>query len=190
MAEKKEKQYVSDDARLVKEWNWNKNEGISPTQIGAGSSRRVWWICEKGHEWESSANTRTSKNGAGCPYCSNRKVLVGFNDLASVNPTLASEWHPEMNGNIGPQDVVYGSNKKVWWKCKKGHEWQATINSRSNGIGCPFCSGKSAIKGYNDLQTINPTLANEWNHEKNNGLTPSDVMPKSGKKVWWKCKSL
>ncbi|MCH5314701.1 MAG: zinc-ribbon domain-containing protein, partial [Eubacterium sp.] len=78
-------------------------------------------------------------------------------------------------------------NKKVWWKCCKGHEWQATISDRNNGRGCPYCSGKKSLKGYNDLQTVNPTLANEWNYEKNNGLTPVDVTPGSNKKVWWKC---
>ena len=187
MAEKKEKQYVSDNARLMAEWDWNKNEGILPTQIGAGSSRRVWWICEKGHEWESSANNRTSKNGAGCPYCSNRKVRVGFNDLASVNPTLASEWHPEMNGNIGPEDVVYGSNKKVWWKCKKGHQWQAAVATRLKGHGCPYCSGRIATQ-ENNLELKAPWLVGEWHPTKNGDLLPSMISPYSMKKVWWKCK--
>ena len=43
------------------------------------------------------------------------------------------------------------------------------------------------MKGYNDLQTVNPALAKEWNYEKNNGLTPADVLPNSRKKVWWVC---
>ena len=172
---------------LAQEWNWNKNKGISPTQIGAGSSRRVWWICEKGHEWESSANNRTGKNGSGCPYCSNRKVLVGFNDLASVNPTLASEWHPEMNGNLKPQDVVYGSNKKVWWKCKKGHQWQAAVATRLKGHGCPYCSGRIATQ-ENNLELKAPWLVSEWHPTKNGDLLPSMISPYSSKKVWWKCK--
>ncbi|MCD8196887.1 MAG: zinc-ribbon domain-containing protein, partial [Lachnospiraceae bacterium] len=33
-------------------------------------------------------------------------------------------------------------NKKVWWKCENGHEWRATIASRSNGCGCPVCLGR------------------------------------------------
>ena len=65
---------------------------------------------------------------------------MGYNDLQSVNPTLASEWHPTKNGVLTPNMVSYGSGKKVWWRCKLGHEWQAYINHRSNGIGCPICA--------------------------------------------------
>lgn len=84
-------------------------------------------------------------------------------------------------------DVGPNSHNKVWWRCSEGHEWYAAIYSRNAGVGCPYCSGKLVNKGKNDLQTLNPALANEWNHEKNDGLTPMDVMPNSGKKVWWIC---
>ena len=100
---------------------------------------------------------------------------------------MAGEWNYEKNGNLKPEGVSANSSKKVWWKCNKGHEWQAAVYSRSNGTGCPFCSGNRVLKGYNDLQTVNPTLAIEWNYEKNNGLTPADVTAGSDKKVWWKC---
>jgi hypothetical protein len=100
---------------------------------------------------------------------------------------LAKEWNYEKNNILTPKDVTPNSGKKVWWKCNKGHEWQATIASRNSGCGCPYCSGNRVLKGYNDLLTINPTLASEWNYEKNNGLTPMDVTPNSDKKVWWKC---
>ena len=115
-------------------------------------------------------------------------VIKGVNDLATVNPTLAEEWNYEKNDTFTPDQVTAGSKKKVWWKCKFGHEWETAVVERSRGSGCPFCSGKKALKGFNDLQTVNPTLAEEWNYEKNGTLTPDMVMPKSGKKVWWKCK--
>ena len=111
--------------------------------------------------------------------------MPGYNDLATQYPELAKQWS---NRNIiSPTEVTIGSHRDVWWKCDKGHEWSAKIYSRSQGAGCPYCYGRIAIKGYNDLQTVNPQLAKEWNYEKNNELTPSDVMPNSGKKVWWKC---
>jgi hypothetical protein len=75
----------------------------------------------------------------------------------------------------------------VWWKCSKGHEWEAVIAHRNNGSGCPYCAGKKVLKGYNDLKTINPDLAKEWNWEKNGDLKPENVTANSGKKVWWKC---
>ena len=103
------------------------------------------------------------------------------------NPVLLAEWNFTKNKNLKPDTVRLNSHKKVWWKCSKGHEWKAEIKSRNNGTGCPYCSGRYARKGENDLQTVDPDLAVEWNYEKNNGLTPMDVMPNSGKKVWWKC---
>ena len=187
MAEKKEKQYVSDNAQLMAEWNWEKNNELKfdPNALTLGSNKKVWWKCSKGHEWQARIADR--RNGNGCPYCSGRYTIKGENDLQTVNPSLAKEWYYEKNTYLTPVDVLPNSNKKVWWKCSKGHEWQAIINARSNGRGCPYCAGQKVIKGHNDLQTSNPTLAQEWNHEKNQGLTPVDVMPNSDKKVWWRC---
>ena len=97
----------------------------------------------------------------------------------SDNAQLMAEWDWERNIELGmdPQNLTCGSHKKVWWKCDKGHEWQAVIGSRNNGCGCPYCSGCLPIKGQNDLQAINPILAKEWNYDKNYGLTPLDVLP-------------
>ena len=97
------------------------------------------------------------------------------------NAELMAEWNWEKNTelNFDPKTLTLGSNKKVWWKCSKAHEWQARIADRRNGNGCPYCSGRYAIKGENDLQTVNPTLAKEWNYEKNNELTPVEVTPYS-----------
>jgi DNA-directed RNA polymerase subunit RPC12/RpoP len=87
-----------------------------------------------------------------------------------------------------------GSNKAVWWKCKKGHSWKATVNSRSRkgkgrkqGGGCPYCAGKKVLAGFNDLETLNPVVAGEWDNGKNM-LTTSQVTVASGKSVWWKCR--
>ncbi len=170
---------------LAREWNYEKNDDLKPEQFTANSGKKVWWICAKGHEWQSSIGNRN--NGKGCPCCAGQKVLIGYNDLQTVNPMLAKEWDYEKNGDLKPEYFTSNSNKKVWWKCNKGHEWQATIYDRNNGCGCPYCSGRYAIKGENDLQTKNPTLAKEWNYEKNGDLKPEHFTANSGKKVWWKC---
>jgi DNA-directed RNA polymerase subunit RPC12/RpoP len=85
--------------------------------------------------------------------------------------------------------VTHGSNKKVWWKCKKGHEWQSMILSRSKGNGCPYCSGRYSVVGETDLCTTHPQLIEEWNYEKNAGISPTDLTKGSGKKIWWKCQT-
>lgn len=125
---------------LAEEWNYEKNGTLTPDQVTEMSGKKVWWKCKHGHEWEATVANRSS--GRGCPYCAGSKVLRGFNDLTIVNPTLAEEWNYEKNGTLTPDQVTAGSNKKVWWKCKFGHEWEAMIGSRSKGHGCPFCSGR------------------------------------------------
>ncbi len=180
-----EKKYVIDNAKLMAEWNWERNTDATPSQLTLGSHKKVWWKCSKGHEWLAEVYSRNSGNG--CSYCVGKKVLRGYNDLLTINQSLAKEWDYEKNDGLTPGDVTPNSNKKVWWKCSKGHEWQVSINNRSNGNGCPYCAGQKVIKGENDLQTVNPTLAKEWHYEKNNGLTPRDVTPNSGQKTWWRC---
>ena len=103
------------------------------------------------------------------------------------NEELMKEWNKEKNGLLNPKLLTLKSHKKIWWRCKNGHEWQVSIDSRSKGTGCPYCSNRRVLKGYNDLETINSKLAKEWNKEKNGDLKPNMVMANSSKKVWWKC---
>lgn len=37
------------------------------------------------------------------------------------------------------------------------------------------------------MQTLYPELAKEWHPINNNGILPSEVMPKTNKKYWWIC---
>ena len=181
----KESSLLFSNPEVAKEWNYEKNGNLKPAHFAANSNKKVWWKCSRGHEWQANIDNRNK--GRKCPYCAGKKVLAGYNDLQTINPTLAQEWNCEKNGDLKPENFTANSSEKVWWKCNKGHEWQATISNRNYGNGCPYCAGKKVLKGYTDLQTVNPALAKEWNYEKNNGLTPADVMPNSNKKVWWKC---
>ncbi len=187
MADIKEKKYLIDNPTLMPEWHWEKNNelGLNPKTLTCGSGKKVWWKCDKGHEWQATIDKRNK--GRGCPYSPGKKVLKGVNDLVTINPYLAKEWNYDKNGNLKPKDVTVNSGKKVWWMCSKGHEWQAIIANRNKGIGCPICSGYQVLKGYNDLATTNSKLAKEWNYEKNGNLKPEIVTAGSNKKVWWKC---
>lgn len=172
---------------LIKEWHPTLNGDLTPQAISAGSGKKVWWKCKKGHEWETVLFQRTSSNQCGCPYCSGRYSIPGETDLATTYPELAKQWHPTLNGELKAQDVLPSSNKKVWWKCTHGHEWSASVANRTKGKGCPYCSGIYAIKGENDLSTTHPELANEWHPTLNKELTPRDVVAGSSKKTWWQC---
>ena len=132
---------------LVKEWDYDKNDKISPSDFTKGSKQKVWWKCSKcGNEWEAIISSRT--HGAGCPVCGVRKQgesfkkarLIKNGSLRETNPELCIEWNYEKNRNIFPEHFTFGSNKKVWWKCSKGHEWEATISSRTKGAGCCKCN--------------------------------------------------
>jgi len=123
------------NSELIKEWS-NKNI-ITPLNLTKSSNKKVWWKCKKGHEWESSLLDR--KRNRGCPFCSGRRVCID-NCLATLNPKLAFEWNYERNEKLTPNDVTQFSSKKVWWRCKNGHEWQALISNRSKGAGCKKCN--------------------------------------------------
>lgn len=176
-----------DDKRfeLLTEWDSQKNNPLTPWTVTPGSHRRVWWKCQEGHEWQTAVYTRWA--GHGCPYCKGHVVIPGVNDLAARSPALATEWHPVKNGNIKPEDVLSNSGKAVWWRCEKGHEWQAPVNDRTNGGGCPYCNSRRLLPGFNDLATTNPELAKEWHPTKNGELTPDQIFPGSKRRVWWQC---
>lgn len=131
--------------QVAAEWNYRKNGSLLPSEIGAGTHLKVWWKCIKGHEWEARVDSRTG-GGNSCPYCSGQKVLQGFNDLATFNLDAANEWHPTKNATLLPSMVVPGSNKKVWWMCEEGHEWETSPNKRTQGTGCPKCWKKRSGK--------------------------------------------
>lgn len=171
---------------VAAEWHPTKNGALTPRDVTSGSNLSVWWLGKCGHEWKTSIHSRVSKN-AGCPYCRNLELLVGFNDLATKYPDLASEWHPEKNGELKPEYIRKNSNKHVWWLGTCGHEWDAIVYTRFKGAGCPYCANKKVLRGFNDLETTIPNLVKQWNYEKNVGLQPSEVMAGSSKKVWWRC---
>ena len=172
---------------LAKEWHPIKNNELTPFDVYPSQGRKVWWKCPKGedHEWEASMNNRSK--GQGCSVCSN-KLVVPSNCLATTHPKLAKEWHPTLNKELTPFDVIAGTNKKLWWKCPKGddHEWDAPGMNRVKGVGCPVCANKKAVNS-NCLLTTNPELAKEWHPNLNNGKTPKDYTEGSSKKVTWIC---
>jgi len=172
---------------IAAEWNSVKNGNIDLCNVSFGSHEKYWWICEKGHEWRTELRRRTIHCSV-CPYCCNQKVYHG-NCLETCFPGLSTEWHPTNNGNITPRDVIAGSNKKYWWVCKKGHEWQANPSKRIEGKGCPYCSVPARkVCHENCLATLRPEIVSEWHPIKNGNITPKDVIAGSNKKYWWLCK--
>ena len=202
---------------LAKEWNYEKNGDLRPEDVGHRSDKKVWWICPydvpddypveslRGKhfdfEWKAAIGNRTGNQHVGCPYLTGKAVWPGFNDLATINPELAAQWHPTKNGDLKPTQVTANSGLKVWWSLSydvpldypieplRGKhfkfEWESTITNRSSGLGCPFLSGRAIWPGFNDLVTTNPELAAQWHPIKNGNLKPIQFTANANKKVWW-----
>jgi hypothetical protein len=152
-------------------------DGWDPKTVTAGSGIKMDWKCKLGHTWLTTPSHRA--RGQGCPYCSGRRLLQGFNDLKTMFPEIANDadgWDPKL--------VIVGSSQKVNWVCKLGHKWNVAIEYRTRGLksGCPVCAGKAVHPGFNDLATTNPEVAKEAF-----GWDPSTVTQSSGKKFKWKC---
>jgi hypothetical protein len=173
---------------LVLEWDADLNGDVRPSDLSAGSGRRVWWSCSRGpdHRWRAKPNNRT--RGSGCPFCANRRVSV-TNNLANQFPAIAAEWHGENNGSLQPSEVVATSSRVAWWHCRRDprHVWRVSVRDRTRDLSsCPFCSN-DRVCGSNSLEATQPQVAAEWHPSRNESLRSDQVTPGSAKRVWWQC---
>ena len=67
-------------------------------------------------------------------------------------PNLVKEWHPTKNGRLTPKNVSSSYEKKLWWLCEYGHEWEATLQDRVKGDRCPFCVVEFAKDKYGKFE--------------------------------------
>jgi hypothetical protein len=170
---------------IAKEWHPTKNDLLKPSDVNVFAKKKVWWLCSQLHEWQAVISSRSI--GRGCPYCSGRIAIPGETDLLTMNPALAAEWHPTKNQSENPSNVKAWSHRAFWWICEHGHEWSATGSNRSNGHGCPYCTGQKPILGVNDLKTVAPSLVGEWHPLLNGKLPIDDVTGGSNRNIWWLC---
>jgi hypothetical protein len=160
--------WVSGFPHLMGEWDRERNGVLTPETVSAGSARMIWWRCAKGpdHVWRAKPNNRT--RGAGCPFCTNRRVSR-TNNLGVCFPLIAAEWHPTKNGRTRPLELVAASSRVCWWRCRENpaHEWRASVRDRTRGqTECPFCSQRRA-SFERSLAECHPTIAAEWHPTRN-----------------------
>jgi hypothetical protein len=143
--------------KVAATWHPTRNGRLRPENVMPGSARKVWWQCPKGpdHEWQMAIVNRRARPN--CPFCGNRR-LSRTNSLATVEKNIARDWHPTKNGKLQPTDVVHVSSKMVWWRCKYGHEWYATVISRTRngGTGCPGCRFDDQLQRRRERGKLRP----------------------------------
>jgi len=183
---------------LAEELHPTKNGDLTPDNLMAGTSRKLWWICKEvsdepcGHVWKASGGERLKH---GCPPCGKKKAAKSLStpkhgeSLGDIFPEISSQWHPSLNNDKSPFDFNPGTDQKVWWKCPVAddHVWEANISSRTAmSTGCPYCAGKR-VSITNSISTLLPEIVDEWDTSKNGEILPSEVVGGSMKKFWWKC---
>lgn len=164
---------------------WHPENDLTPEDVSRGSDYRAKWRCGLGHEWVQKVTVR-AVGGNGCAFCAGRKALTGFNDLATLHPDIALEWHPDNDKR--PSEIYAGSKHRARWICGNGHEWLTSVNLRTErGYGCRVCDGKQVQSGFNDLATKRPEIAVLWHPDFNGNAQPSEVSARSNTHYWFRC---
>eukprot|EP01083_Nonionella_stella_P275015 933970_1 len=178
---------------VANEFHPDKNDSLTPSDIHASSSKRVWWKCstDPNHEWKASPDSRTGKARTGCPLCSGHTVSSA-NCLANVNAEVAAEFHATKNGNLTPTNIHGSSKKTVWWQCRRigEHMWQSSPKSRTRSTTsrsqCPFCAGMCVLEPQS-IAVMYPAIASEFDTSQNTSFSACSLSPQSNRAVWWRC---
>lgn len=105
------------------------------------------------------------------------------NSFGFLYPDIASQVYDK---TINVFNLAPHGRTKLKWQCSNSleHTWETSINSRTNGHNCPYCSGNKASSENNI--TCNKKLNKEYDRDKNNAL-PEEITLGSNKKVYWTC---
>ena len=154
-----ERSLAEKNPELSKQWNKKKNDPLTPKMFEPHSGKKVWWICKKKHEWESTIDKRS--NGRNCPFCANKKVCYD-NNLLALSPKISEEWDIALNGEKTPKNTLNGSGYKAWWQCTNGHYFKKRVADRTGTKkgNCPHCLGRGLNRKYNppDIEKIKRLL--------------------------------
>lgn len=195
--------------RLLEEFDRELNKGIDLDSLTAGSARYIWWRCKEGHTWRVQICNRI-KNGhvSECPYCINKKVWPGYNDIRTKSPEMAEMFDEEKNG-IDASHVLANSTQRYYFTCKNGHELREMPKKFITHLTCWKCrveAQRAERMSYMEkkpaaqpkekkkpeppqmLSEANPKLAREFDVKKN-GIKASEVPYRRDVhlKRWWKC---
>ena len=68
---------------LVKQWHPSANGDLTPRSVKIGYPKKVWWLCNEGHKWQTTIRCRLKNND--CPICEKTKKQVNLSlDLPAM----------------------------------------------------------------------------------------------------------
>lgn len=167
------------------EGDWDSDEnGPQPSKMQ--NQVVVAWRCHRGQHQFWARAVEVLSWGGGCITCRLDERGLMTNDAQQLGEIGVELILPtgEAAAALGPW-----SQRKVTWLCGAGHEYLASPSDRHRGSGCPYCRGRAVYTGFNDLLTLSPNVALEWDRAANGGLSPSQVLAGEGVTRWWCCPS-
>ena len=164
-------------------------EKKDPQEFFYGFKNEIPWKCDKGHKFNSKISIALKNGQFHCPYCENRILLKGYNDVLTVIGDRILEMWSHTNKK-SPSETLYKEASSYYFICNSGHAFSSQV-SQEEGIQCPYClSGNShkksyVIPGVNDFSTTHPHLAKMIS--KNSPVQGNDVTYGSKRKIIITC---
>lgn len=171
---------------IAAQWDYLLNEPLTPSDVMAHDTTPVFWICSEGHSSHTHPQARAVQR-KNCGVCLNKVVQLGVNDLFTTNPELKDLWDFVANKQLDPSHLTKQSKKNAHWICLNGHNFESTIKARAVlGSGCKFCVNREVSPGFNDLRTLYPSIAAEFDLEVNK-TQPDLVLAGTADYFYWRC---
>lgn len=171
---------------IATQWDFELNSPLTPGDVFAFDTTPVYWLCTYGHSSKTHPQARAIQ-GKQCGVCRNKRVQAGVNDLFTSNPELEGMWDQELNRALDPSKLTMYSRKVAHWICKNGHKFESTIRARAYlESDCNYCVNRKVMPGFNDLQTLHPELALQFDVELNL-ITPDKVLAGTADSFFWLC---
>ncbi len=123
-------------------WDDEKNKKVNPYNITKSSSKKCWFICEKGHSFYASlGHISSEKEPRWCSICNGTgvEVLQHYQERSFSSHPRAVCFSKTLNGVITPNELFLGTHDKYWFDCECGHSFYSSINHVSDGGWCAYC---------------------------------------------------
>lgn len=167
--------------RLKEIWNTELNSS-TPENYTRQHAAKVWINCSKCRQTNLRKVSDAVNSPFSCVVCSGKKAAPGKG--LSSSRSLMKTWDPS-NG-LDPETIPLNSTLIAKWICDRGHRWTVAIVHRAKlGWGCPYCSGQRVLKGFNDLATTFPELAQQVSPRSK--LSANEVSKSSWRELLWEC---